>query len=105
MSCLWVVIKIKNLSNVLFRVQSDITETPEDEVKRVAKEKFESMLKKINSIYANYNKLLKHLEVPNNEDIIDNAFELFNSTLNKLPDISRPGLQNTVGYLQEPENL
>ena len=51
--------KNKNLSNILFRVQSDITETLEDEVKRVAKEKFEGMFKKINFIYANYNKLLK----------------------------------------------
>ena len=79
--------KNKNLSNILFRVQSDITETPEDEVKRVAKEKFESMFKKINFIYANYNKLLKDLEVPNSEDVIDNAFELFNVTLNNFISI------------------
>ena len=79
--------KNKNLSNILFRVQSDITETLEDEVKRVAKEKFESMFKKINFIYANYNKLLKNISKANSEDVIENAFGIFDATLNNFISI------------------
>ena len=43
--------------NILFRVESDITETPEDEVKGMAKENLEEKFRKINFIYANYKKL------------------------------------------------
>ena len=70
------------LLDTLFRVQSDITETPEDEVKRMARENFEEKFKKTNFICANYNILLKNLSKADSEDVIENAFGIFDATLN-----------------------
>ena len=75
------------LLDTLFRVQSDITETPEDEVRRMARENFEEKFKKINFIYANYNKLLKNLSKADSEDVIENAFGIFDATLNNFISI------------------
>ena len=75
------------LLDTLFRVQSDITEIGEDEVRRMARENFEEKFKKINFIYANYNKLLKDISIVDSEDALENAFGIFDATLNNFISI------------------
>ena len=75
------------LLDTLFRVQSDITETPENELKIMARENFEEKYKKINFIYANYNKSLKDLSVADSEDALENVFRIFDVALSNFMSI------------------
>ena len=75
------------LLDTLFRVQSNITEIAEDEVRRMARENFEEKFKKINLIYANYNKLLKDISIADSEDALENAFRIFDATLHNFISI------------------
>ena len=50
-------------------------------------ENFEEKFKKINFIYANYNKLFKDLSIADSKDVIENAFGIFDATLNNFISI------------------